>query len=1007
MLLLGRRHDLIIFMPHFLLFFLIILGLVGASTDGIENSTASATASSSTISTPVKSVSFSNTPSIVSTSTSTCPSRTINYLTHTLPQKCLKSSWTRPINYTTSISAGHEIINVESPENLTPSAAGPEGSGGTGTPKVAEGLHDEVEHGSTGKAETGAESVGTTATAQDGGRVAEGTSSGSEPAETDAEADSPLDNSKFLSFEEWKKQNLEKALQASDSAGRARRIAENRRQMNLDNSMDSLGDEGEIDWAIFGSGETEDQAPVPPIRQDQKATAVDDATVPASHTRKKDAGTTCKERFNYASFDCAATILKTNTKCKSAASILVENKDSYMLNECSIDNKFLIVELCDNILIDTVVLANFEFFSSMFRTFRVSISDRYPVKADRWKELGIFTARNSRDVQAFAVENPLIWAKYLRVEFLTQYGNEYYCPVSLLRVHGTTMIEDLKAHDEPGKDEDEAEAVAVPDPPPAAEAEIPESGPGTISPEPSQQIIPVEHIKETTESSISAESSTSAESTAIPQASKEQTIGPSNEAVSFTSIAELSNVTHRVMPRDTEDQMPESKSESNISSALNRSEASHPSESSSILSSSEKFATYEPEPSPNASSQVTSGTPATPASPASSKGANTPSNEKASYQAPASSVSDVKSVQPAPDSTKTSSSSILQPPAPSPTTQESFFKSVHKRLQMLEANATLSLQYIEEQSRILRDAFTKVEKRQMGKTEEYLRHLNDTVITELKSFRQQYDQLWQSTVIELETHREQYQREILGVSSRLTILAEELVWQKRMAVVQSSLLFICLFLVIFGRMGGSHLELPIMQHVLNKSYTRLQTFPFDSAPGSPSSKDNSPLRPGRTLVRERSDGLSSDEVPIGSPAMSSRSASPATHADLASTPNTDFSPAKAVDVGDMGDEHDSPRLLDERIRALRRGDGRSRSGPATPRGTRDAQDPMSWSIESQPSSLASSKGSLNDEGAADAPSRSRTGSPVVRFRGSMLANGFDGDTIMGSGLSPEDEGKKS
>src|SRR6202012_5689697 len=129
MLLLGRRHDLIIFMPHFLLFFLIILGPVGASTDGTENSTASATASSSTISTAVKSVSFSNTPSIVSTSTSTCPSRTINYLTHTLPQKCLKSSWTRPINYTTSISAGHEIINVESPENLTPSATGSGGSG--------------------------------------------------------------------------------------------------------------------------------------------------------------------------------------------------------------------------------------------------------------------------------------------------------------------------------------------------------------------------------------------------------------------------------------------------------------------------------------------------------------------------------------------------------------------------------------------------------------------------------------------------------------------------------------------------------------------------------------------------------------------------------------------------------------------------------------------------------------------------------------------------------------
>ncbi|OCL04389.1 hypothetical protein AOQ84DRAFT_269950, partial [Glonium stellatum] len=86
-----------------------------------------------------------------------------------------------------------------------------------------------------------------------------------------------------------------------------------------------------------------------------------------------------------------------------SSSVLVENKDSYMLNECAAPNKFLVVELCDDILVDTIVLANFEFFSSMFRTFRISVSDRYPVKLERWKELGVFEARNSRDIQAFLV----------------------------------------------------------------------------------------------------------------------------------------------------------------------------------------------------------------------------------------------------------------------------------------------------------------------------------------------------------------------------------------------------------------------------------------------------------------------------------------------------------------------------------------------------------------------------------------------------------------------------
>jgi hypothetical protein len=34
--------------------------------------------------------------------------------------------------------------------------------------------------------------------------------------------------------------------------------------------------------------------------------------------------------------------------------------------------------------------------------------------------------------------------RYLRIEFLAHYGNEFYCPVTLLRVHGTTMMEEYK-----------------------------------------------------------------------------------------------------------------------------------------------------------------------------------------------------------------------------------------------------------------------------------------------------------------------------------------------------------------------------------------------------------------------------------------------------------------------------------------------------------------------------------------------------------------------------------
>jgi Sad1 / UNC-like C-terminal len=57
-------------------------------------------------------------------------------------------------------------------------------------------------------------------------------------------------------------------------------------------------------------------------------------------------------------------------------------------------------------------------------------------------------------VQAFPVENPLIWTKYVQIEFLAHYGNEFYCPLSLVRVHGTTMLEDYKHDEDSSKSED-------------------------------------------------------------------------------------------------------------------------------------------------------------------------------------------------------------------------------------------------------------------------------------------------------------------------------------------------------------------------------------------------------------------------------------------------------------------------------------------------------------------------------------------------------------------------
>ncbi|KAJ3365460.1 hypothetical protein GGF32_009318 [Allomyces javanicus] len=173
------------------------------------------------------------------------------------------------------------------------------------------------------------------------------------------------------------------------------------------------------------------------------ASTKSDPLTPASVSAKE-----LKDLFNYASIDCAAVIRSTNPEAKGATSILTENKDSYLLSPCRVGKhsvRHVVVELCDEILVNTLVLANYELFSSTFRHVRVWVNSVYPpTDAKPWRVLADLDAANSRSPQVFQVTKPVAWARYMKLEFLSQYGAQYFCPVSLLRVHGRTMLEEYK-----------------------------------------------------------------------------------------------------------------------------------------------------------------------------------------------------------------------------------------------------------------------------------------------------------------------------------------------------------------------------------------------------------------------------------------------------------------------------------------------------------------------------------------------------------------------------------
>jgi len=134
------------------------------------------------------------------------------------------------------------------------------------------------------------------------------------------------------------------------------------------------------------------------------------------------------DRFNYASSECSARVQSSHKSMKSPWAILNSKRDKYMLSPCAAKEKFVVVELCDDIQVgesyalltfiswsvvlklttvaDTILLANFEFFSGVFKDISISAAQTYD--ADRWQSLGTFRAKNIRTVQVCIVVQ---WAR--------------------------------------------------------------------------------------------------------------------------------------------------------------------------------------------------------------------------------------------------------------------------------------------------------------------------------------------------------------------------------------------------------------------------------------------------------------------------------------------------------------------------------------------------------------------------------------------------------------------
>ncbi|CAA7037393.1 unnamed protein product [Microthlaspi erraticum] len=177
------------------------------------------------------------------------------------------------------------------------------------------------------------------------------------------------------------------------------------------------------------------------VNLEHKSLKVNGSGVPsqlanATHYRLEPDGT----GFNYASAMKGAKVVEHNKEAKGASNVLGKDHDKYLRNPCSVSNKYVVIELAEETLVDTVRVANLEHYSSNLKEFSLSGSLTYPT--EKWTPAGSFVAANVKQIQTFRLMEPK-WLRYLKLNLISHYGSEFYCTLSVVEVFGIDALEQM------------------------------------------------------------------------------------------------------------------------------------------------------------------------------------------------------------------------------------------------------------------------------------------------------------------------------------------------------------------------------------------------------------------------------------------------------------------------------------------------------------------------------------------------------------------------------------
>ncbi|WVR06896.1 hypothetical protein IAU60_003932 [Kwoniella sp. DSM 27419] len=450
-------------------------------------------------------------------------------------------------------------------------------------------------------------------------------------------------------------------------------------------------------------------------------------------------------RYNYASPDCSARIHSSSPQTQHASSLLHKSRDRYMLTPCKAKEHWVVVELCDEIRVEALEVAVWEFFSGVVREVKVSVGgedeedqednveDGGSGKSSRWTEVGSFIGRNIRGAQTFTLSQPTSFHRFIRLDFPTYYGTEYYCPVSQLKVYGMNQMEAFKWE---------------------------------------QKRSSASNKEKDRDRGLNRDRE--AEERRARERERKEREEREKQQIRENELDALERLLHEQAGRTVSDVLTETALLSRLTESVSTASPSSLTPASSIRSTTSG--------SPLASDRSSSSVDET---------ANSTVNiSSASAISPVSSSTSKVTTEPPSSSTTYSRSS-----PPKSDSSESIYAFIIRRLNALEGNSTLVARYIEEQAKVMRQMLGRVERN----WDEWKAEWDDEERSRWEQERMRQEDRLGRVVSQFEQQRLALEVERHAIQTQLRVLADELGYERRRGLAQLFIMFIIIILGVATR----------------------------------------------------------------------------------------------------------------------------------------------------------------------------------------------------------------